>query len=78
MSAWGDRVITTHRNPLTPASTPEEIRAHREALNRKLRAVYLAGAEEDAQERLGRPLTAEEQEEALRDYPGDLPTTAEG
>ena len=47
---------------------------HRRHLNRQLRAAFLAGAEEDAQRRLGRGLSAEELQKVLRQYPGDLPT----
>ena len=41
-------------------------------LNRRLRLEFLAGAEEDSWRRLGRGLTAEELERALRRYPGDF------
>ena len=44
-----------------------------EELNRRLRQAYLQGAEEDSQKRLGRGLTGEELERALRHYPGDVP-----
>jgi hypothetical protein len=41
-------------------------------LNERLRAEFLAGAEEDSRRRLGRGLTREELEKVLRRYPGDL------
>ena len=44
-----------------------------EELNRRLRQAYLQGAEEDSQKRLGRGLTGEELERALRHYLGDVP-----
>lgn len=39
-------------------------------LNERLRAEFVAGAEEDSRRRLGRGLTKEELERALRRYPG--------
>jgi hypothetical protein len=44
----------------------------RRRLNERLRAAFIAGAEEDSQRRLGRGLTAEELERVLRRYPGDV------
>jgi len=41
-------------------------------MNRRLRAEFIAGAEEESRERLGRGLTVEELERVLRRYPGDL------
>jgi hypothetical protein len=43
-------------------------------LNRRLRLEFLAGAEEDSWRRLGRGLTADEQERVLWRYPGDIGT----
>ena len=43
----------------------------RERLNKRLRAAFLEGAEEDSRRRLGRGLTVEELERVLRRYPGD-------
>ena len=43
-------------------------------LNRRLRLEFLAGAEEDSWRRLGRGLTADEQERVLWHYPGDIGT----
>ena len=65
-----DRLIANHRNPLTANSSPAEFREHREELNRKLRAAFLAGVAEAR----GRDLTGNEFREALAEYPGDLPT----
>ena len=39
--------------------------------NERLRAEYIAGAEEEWGKRTGRPMTAEELERVLRQYPGD-------
>ena len=43
----------------------------RRRLNERLRAEYIAGAEEEWRMRTGRPMTAEELERVLRRYPGD-------
>jgi hypothetical protein len=43
----------------------------RRPLRDRLRAEFIAGAEEDSRRRLGRGLTAEELERAVRHYPGD-------
>jgi hypothetical protein len=42
-------------------------------LNRRLRAAFVAGAEERSQRELGRGLTADELRRVLERYPGDLP-----
>jgi hypothetical protein len=45
----------------------------RAKLNRRLRAEFIAGAEESSRRRLGRGgLTREELERVLRHYPGDV------
>ena len=44
----------------------------RRRLNERLRAEYIAGAEEEWRKRTGRPMTAEELERVLRRYPGDV------
>ena len=41
-------------------------------MNRRLRAEFIAGAEEEWRKRVGRPMTAEELERELRRYPGDI------
>jgi hypothetical protein len=41
-------------------------------MNRRLRAEFIAGAEEEWLKRTGRPMTAEELERMLRRYPGDI------
>jgi hypothetical protein len=41
-------------------------------LNERLRAEFIAGAEEDSRRRLGRGLTKEELDRILRRYPGDI------
>jgi hypothetical protein len=45
---------------------------HRQRLNERLRAEYIAGAEEEGRKRIGRPMTALEVERVLRRYPGDV------
>jgi len=52
-----------------PASADHVRRAR---LNQRLRQAFIEGAEEDSWRRLGRGLTAEELERALRRYPGDV------
>jgi len=49
----------------------------RERLNKRLRAGFIEGAEEDSRRRLGRGLTAEELERILWRYPGDVPERRE-
>jgi hypothetical protein len=41
-------------------------------LNERLRAEYIAGAEEEWRRRTGQAMTAAELERVLRRYPGDL------
>jgi hypothetical protein len=41
-------------------------------MNVRLRAEYIAGAEEEWRRRTGRPMTAEEFERELRRYPADV------
>ena len=52
--------------------TPRHDAERRRRLNERLRAEWLAGAEEEWRKRTGRPMTAEELERVLRRYPGDL------
>ena len=49
----------------------------RERLDKRLRATFVEGAEEDSRRRLGRGLTAEELERILWRYPGDVPERRE-
>ena len=44
----------------------------RRHLNERLRAAFVAGAEDESWRRLGRRLTADELERVLRRYPGDV------
>jgi hypothetical protein len=44
----------------------------RQRLSERLRAEFIAGAEEEWRERTGRAMTAEELERVLRRYPGDV------
>ena len=44
----------------------------RQRLRERLRAEWIAGAEEEWRQRTGRPMTAEELERVLRRYPGDV------
>jgi hypothetical protein len=46
--------------------------ARRRQLNERLRASFIAGAEEESHRRLGRGLTREELDRVLRRYPGDI------
>jgi hypothetical protein len=41
-------------------------------MNVRLRAEFMAGAEEEWRKRTGRPMTAEDLERVLRRYPGDV------
>jgi hypothetical protein len=41
-------------------------------MNLRLRAEFIAGAEEEWRRRTGRPMTVEELERVLRRYPGDI------
>ena len=51
--------------------TPTEVE-RRARLKERLRAEFIAGAEEESRRRLGRGLTKEELERVLRRYPGDV------
>jgi hypothetical protein len=53
-------------------SPPADPTERRRRPNERLRAAFLAGAEEDSRRRLGRALTREELERVLRRFPGDL------
>jgi hypothetical protein len=55
---------------MQPPSDPTQARGRR--LNRRLRAEFIAGAEEEMRKRTGRAMTAEELEWMLRRYPGDV------
>jgi len=44
----------------------------RTCMNQRLRQAFIEGAEVDSRRRLGRGLTAEELEQVLGRYPGDL------
>jgi hypothetical protein len=59
---------------VSPATKEQDqLAADRRAeLNRRLRAEFVEGAEEDSRRRLGRGLTREELERVLRRYPGDV------
>jgi hypothetical protein len=45
---------------------------HRQRLRERLRAEWIARAEEDWRRQTGRPMTAEGLERVLRLYPGDV------
>ena len=49
---------------------PDEAANRRHQLNERLRAEFVAGAEEEWRKRTGRPMTAEELERVLRRHPG--------
>ncbi len=44
----------------------------RQRLNERLRAEFIAGAEEEHRRLTGRPMTRDELERVLRRYPGDV------
>jgi hypothetical protein len=46
---------------------------HRRRLNRKLRAAFIEGAEEQSRKDQGRGLTADELARIMPQYPGDMP-----
>jgi hypothetical protein len=54
------------------AMTGRMAHERRADLDRRLRAAFVQGAEEDSRRRLGRGLTREELERVLRRYPGDI------
>jgi hypothetical protein len=54
-----------------PGMTDEMLR---QRLNERLRASFLAGAEEESRRRLERCLTREELDRVLKRYPGDIET----
>jgi hypothetical protein len=56
------------KRPERPIDTAE----WRRHMNLRLRAEYIAGAEEEWRKRTGRPMTAEEPERVLRRFPGDV------
>ncbi len=58
--------VTDHR----PAGDSDLER--RQRLRERLRAEFIAGAEEDWRKRIGRPMTAEDLERVLRRYPVDV------
>jgi hypothetical protein len=59
-------------NGFVTGSGADEEAGWPEELNRWLRQAYVAAAEEESQERLGRGLTAEELDHVLRTYAGDV------
>jgi hypothetical protein len=52
---------------------PLDLAERRRGLNERLRAEFIAGAEEQSRKSLRPGLTAEEHERVLRRQPGDLP-----
>src|SRR5437868_989646 len=67
----GDGAPFWERLPETTAAA--DFRQHRIELNRKLRAAFLAGAEEPSVAETGRGLKDEELQRVMQWYPGDLP-----
>ena len=55
-----------------PPVESERRAERRQALSRKFRAAFLAGAEEHSQRTTGRGLTTDEAQRIFRRYPGDL------
>jgi len=47
-------------------------RNRRQRFKERARMEYVAGAEEEWRQRMGRPMTAEELEHVVRRYPGDI------
>jgi hypothetical protein len=47
-------------------------RNRRQRFKERARMEYVAGAEEEWRQRMGRPMTAEERECVVRRYPGDI------
>jgi hypothetical protein len=64
--------MTDPRRPSLPNNRNDNPDDHRRQLNERLRAAFVEGVEEDSRRRLGRGLSPEELERALRRYPGDL------
>jgi len=60
----------TVMSPPDPSAAAAE---QRRQLNRKLRAAFLAGAEEESRQATRRGLTDKELRQVVRRYPGDLP-----
>jgi hypothetical protein len=65
-NAWR-AAISPRQNARTAPSDPDSRR-----LNERLRAEWVAGAEEEWRKRTGRPMTAEDLERVLKRYPGDM------
>lgn len=55
-----------------PKAAPMPPEERHQRLRERLRAEFIAGAEEDSRRRLGRGLTAQELARVLRRYPGDV------
>jgi hypothetical protein len=55
-----------------PEAKTAEFHDRRKNLNERLRAAFIAGAEEDSRRRLGRGLTLGELERVLRRHPGNV------
>ena len=66
------RISAGQCSALTGPTDDHKAAAQRRRLNERLRAEYIAGAEEEWRKRTGRPMTAEELERVLRRYPGDV------
>jgi hypothetical protein len=47
--------------------------SRRREFNRRIRAAFIAGAEEQSRREVGRGLSEEKLQRTLRRYPGDLP-----
>jgi hypothetical protein len=53
-------------------NTGKTVAERRQRLRERLRAEWIAGAEEEWRRRVGRPMTVVEFERLLRRYPGDV------
>ena len=60
------------------SGTSEEFAEHRRELNRRLRATFLAGAEERSIKERGRGLSEPELRRVMAEYPGDTPEQQQG
>jgi hypothetical protein len=69
VSRAADENVGVRQDPSQPTDRSKRFRE----LNRRLRAAFIAGAEERSRREAGRGLTEQELERVLRRYPGDLP-----
>jgi hypothetical protein len=68
----GEWQHTKVRSMADPQAEAKALAAHRADLNRRLRAAFIAGAEERSRETTGRGLSDEELGRIIERYPGDV------